>query len=342
MASLLDRQVDFVAALREAGLAVSVAESLDAVRTLERVELTDREQVRGALAATLVKRQVQRGLFDTLFDVFWPAVTGDSAAAPDDTPAAPRDPGAAPRGPLEDPGRDRLRERLADYLEQGDDAALEGIARDAVGAFGSLPGRSPGRGSWSRMSTLQRMSADTLMSQVLANVLTGQDRGGLAERRARTAVAERIRRFEQRVAADVNRRTAEQTDARDVARTAARPTVEELPFLGATRADLVALRREVGPLARRLAARLTIEQRRGRRGQLDFRRTVRASLSTGGVPMTTVHPPAAPRPGPTSSCSATSASRSPRLRTSRCCSSTRCASSSAGCGPSGSSTRWTS
>ena len=87
---------------------------------------------------------------------------------------------------------------------------------------------------------------------------------------------------------------AELTDADTVARTAVRPTIERVNFLGATRADLAALRREIQPLARRLASRLAIDQRRGKRGQLDFRRTIRASLSSGGVPITTHHRPRRP------------------------------------------------
>jgi len=47
---------------------------------------------------------------------------------------------------------------------------------------------------------------------------------------------------------------------------------------------MAALRRALVPLTRRLAVRLAKKRRRGRRGPLDFRRTVRASLSTGGVP----------------------------------------------------------
>jgi hypothetical protein len=41
------------------------------------------------------------------------------------------------------------------------------------------------------------------------------------------------------------------------------------------------------PLARRLARRLAMKRRHARRGRLDVRRTVRASLSTGGVPFDT-------------------------------------------------------
>jgi uncharacterized protein with von Willebrand factor type A (vWA) domain len=107
-------------------------------------------------------------------------------------------------------------------------------------------------------------------------------------------INERIARFDERVAADVRRRLAELTDAESVARTSVRPSIERVSFLAATRTDLVALRREIQPLARRLAARLTIDQRHGRRGPLDFRRTMRSSLSSGGVPMQTHHRPKRP------------------------------------------------
>jgi uncharacterized protein with von Willebrand factor type A (vWA) domain len=292
--TLVDRHVEFVAALREAGLSVSVAEGLDALRSMQAVDLLDREQLRAALAAALVKRQPHRPAFDTVFDVFYPPVTGETAAPPSATEPPARDPDAAPRGPLEDPVRDRIRADLAAYLRDGDPRLLDVVAREAVAAFGSVPGRTPGQGSWSRMAVLERVSAQTLLAGLLEQVLSGQDRGGLAERRARTLLTERIARFEQRVDVDVRRRLAEQSDATRVARTAARPTIERVNFLGATRTDLVAMRREIQPLARRLASRLAIDQRRGKRGQLDFRRTIRASLSSGGVPVTTHYRPRRP------------------------------------------------
>jgi uncharacterized protein len=292
--TLLDRHVGFVAALRAAGLTVSVAEGIDAVESMRAVDLLDREQLRAALAATLVKRQQHRPAFDTVFDVFYPPVTGESAVAPSDTVPPERDADAAPRGPLEDPVRDRIRADLAEFLRDGDERLLEAVAREAVAAFGVVAGRTRGQSSWSRMAVLERVSAQTLMAGLLEQVLNGQDRGGLAERRARTLINERIARFENRVTVDVSRRLAELSGADSVARTAARPPIERVNFLGATRADLVALRREIQPLARRLATRLAMDQRRGRRGQLDFRRTIRASLSSGGVPLTTHHRPRRP------------------------------------------------
>jgi uncharacterized protein with von Willebrand factor type A (vWA) domain len=144
------------------------------------------------------------------------------------------------------------------------------------------------------MAVLERVSPQTLMAGLLEGFLTGQERGGLAERRVRTLINDRIARFERRVDVDVRRRLAELTDAQSVARTATRPTIERVNFLGATRNDLIALRREIQPLARRLASRLAIDHRHGKRGQLDFRRTIRASLSSGGVPITTHHRPRRP------------------------------------------------
>ena len=292
--TLLDRHVEFLAALREAGLPVSIAEGIDAAESLRAVDLRDREQLRAAFAATLVKRRHHRPAFDTVFDVFFPPVTGQSAAPPSATEVPARDPDAAHRGPLEDPLRDRVRADLFRALLEGGEGQLEAVARDAVGAFGEVRSGTPGRASWSRMAVLQRVSPETLMAGLLDAFLAGQARGGLAERQARTLLAERIERFTRRVDVDVRRRLAELSDAESVARTARRPTIDQVNFLSATRADLVALRREIQPLARRLAARLAIDKRRGRRGQLDFRRTIRASLSSGGVPVQTLYRPRRP------------------------------------------------
>ena len=45
------------------------------------------------------------------------------------------------------------------------------------------------------------------------------------------------------------------------------------------------MRRLIYPLSRKLATRLAARRRRARRGQIDLRRTLRRSMSTGGVPV---------------------------------------------------------
>ena len=53
----------------------------------------------------------------------------------------------------------------------------------------------------------------------------------------------------------------------------------------ATREELAMLHRVLQPLSRKLAVRLARKRRHGRKGPLDFRATMRRSLSTGGVPI---------------------------------------------------------
>jgi hypothetical protein len=66
-----------------------------------------------------------------------------------------------------------------------------------------------------------------------------------------------------------------------------RPLLEDLDLGYATTVELADLGRTVRPLARKLATRVALKHKRSRRGRLDVRRTVRHSLSTGGVPFET-------------------------------------------------------
>ena len=74
---LVDRHIAFLEALRGAGLSVSLAEDLDAVAALSALPWDERSTVRDAYAATLVKKQVQRSTFETIFDVYFPALVGE-------------------------------------------------------------------------------------------------------------------------------------------------------------------------------------------------------------------------------------------------------------------------
>ncbi|WP_068929092.1 VWA domain-containing protein [Planobispora rosea] len=296
---MLDRHVGFVHALRETGLPVSLAEGLDAARALTVIDLTERESLRAAYAATLVKRPSHRPGFDTLFDLWFPpATTGLYGPRPGSGDGTGTGTGTGDSSDLDTAELPELRDRLAGLLAAeggGTDGGdgMNAFARAMVERFGRQPA-SPGRQNWFSYPVLRALSPETLMARLLAEVLAGQERGGLAEKVARQRIERNIERFKQAVSTDVRRRIAEDSGIERIARSAVRPPLEQLDFLRITRADLAELRREVYPLARRLAARLTVKHRLGHRGRLDFRRTVRASLSTGGVPLTTYLKPRRP------------------------------------------------
>ncbi|MBD3141743.1 vWA domain-containing protein [Microbispora bryophytorum] len=294
-ASLVDRHVGFVHALREAGLPVSPAEGLDAAHALMVVDLTERETLREAYAATLVKRPAHRPGFDLLFDLWFPPVIGGTQEGPKESTAESTTEGAAVVETAAPPELPELRERLAELL-MGDpaDPAFREFARAMVGRFGQVQA-APGRQSWFSFPVLRALSPETLVARMLTAML--DERGGLPEKVARRHISRTIEAFTEAVASDVRRRIAEESGIEKIARSAVRPPIDRVDFLRATKEELARLRREVYPLARRLATRLSIRQKRGRRGRLDFRRTMRASLSTGGVPLTThLRPPRPHRP----------------------------------------------
>jgi uncharacterized protein len=287
---LVEREIGFFHALRDAGLGISLAEVLDATRALGVVDLMEREQLREAWAACVLKRPAHRPTFDTLFDLWFPAVLGDPSgwAEADDVDAEPGEEGESEPG---DPAV--MRELLRDLLLDGDEEAMRRFVRKVVSDLGRSD-TAPGRQSWFSYRVLRSLSPETLMASLLESLLAGQQRGGLAEKVARQTITERIRQFQEMVEAEVRRRLAEDRGVEQISKNAVQPLAEQVDFLRASRDDMAELRRQVFPLARRLATRLTARRRLGDSGRLDFRRTVRASLATGGVPLVTHHRPHKP------------------------------------------------
>lgn len=65
---------DFIGALREAGLPVSPAESLDALNAIKLLGLENRKTTKTVLALTLVKRQTDQVIYEQLFDLYFTGV----------------------------------------------------------------------------------------------------------------------------------------------------------------------------------------------------------------------------------------------------------------------------
>ena len=309
---LLARHLAFLEALRGAGLPVSLAEGVDAVDALGTIGWRDRDVVHDTYAATLLKRHAQRPTFDALFDLYFPRMIGGGVAeqareaGAGDERADAADTADGQDGQRHGGARDNaaaltdFRERLADALAGGDERATSALAAEAVSRFGAMPGRGPGLSSWSAYTALQRVAPSELVDRIVQGLLDGvadqaaapDAEGALAD--ARRRAEGRVGDFTRRVEDDARRRIAEEKGPDHVADVAVRPSLDQLAFTTARRADLEDLRREIYPLARRLAARLTQQHHAHRRGPLDVRRTVRASMSTGGVPLTTHHRPRRP------------------------------------------------
>jgi uncharacterized protein with von Willebrand factor type A (vWA) domain len=254
---VLDLLAGFVGELRAAGLPVSLTENVDAMQAVVHVPLDDRDALRVAMAATLVKRPEHRPAFDAVFDAFFsipPGWAGDDAG--DD-----------------DAGAD-LSDLLDAALQSGDDEALRRVARLAVARLAGMESGRGVRGSAYVFQTLRLLDLDGALARLLSGA-------GWLDRDDLVVAATRVRA---EVESEVRRKLVAERGPAVVARSVRRPLPEDVDFLHASREDLAALHRSLRPLARRMAARLARRRRQGRHGRLDFRRTLRRSLSTGGVP----------------------------------------------------------
>ncbi|MFC6149502.1 vWA domain-containing protein [Mumia xiangluensis] len=281
--SLPGRLVAMVEALRGHGMVVGTSETVDAAQVMGVLTLADRDLLREGLAAALIRRTGQRRVFDAVFDVYFPAAVGARTSVredgADDGTASPT---ARPRGVVE------VRDELVEALAQGGREALEDVAAAAVDALGAIQaGSGPGAAGagWSARQTLEQLRPQTAIVRALAQ---RGSTAGFGERLDRDEVRRDVERFRELVQTEASRRTAEVRGRDRVAKYAVRPDASQVEFLAASREQVLELRRTVQPLARRLATRLSARRRRRNRGQVDIRRTLRRSMSYGGVPLNPV------------------------------------------------------
>ncbi|MFA9430829.1 VWA domain-containing protein [Egicoccus sp. AB-alg2] len=279
----LQRVLDFVQALRRAGVGATQSEAIDAVRALPHLDLLDRAQLREALAAVTVTSQTHRRAFDDLFELYFPA----RRAEPDDTPPVTDE-------PADELDPDDYLSDLLDRLMEGDDEAIRQMARLAVEQFGRVEGRDGGV-SYFQYKVFRAVDLQQLLRDMLARAVDDEDRlTPLQERLYRDEFEARLRAFQQEVEAEIRRRAAAQRGLEQVADRMTRPPVEELDFFHLSAEDQAQLRAQIRPLARKLATRVSVKRKHGKDGRLDVRRTVRQSLSTGGVPFDPMFRPRRP------------------------------------------------
>ncbi|MCZ7534544.1 MAG: VWA domain-containing protein [Acidimicrobiia bacterium] len=294
--AMLDIFQGFVHELRAAGLPVSMTENLDAMTAVEHVPFEDREALKSALAATLVKRHGHWKVFDTVFDVYFSFLSrgvdggGADGTAPegDDDELAQQLMQAAMQGggAMGEVSNEDLARMLLDALMNMDRDVLRAIAGAAVTRFAGMePGRPVG-GAYYLYRTLRQLDSEGLVAKMMAQAREKGEVGerDLDERLAREEFESRLKALKEIIEAEIRRRLVADRGVEAMARTLRKPLPEDVDFMHASREEMQSLQKAIYPLTRALAARLAQRRRRRNRGHLDFRATVRHSLSYGGVP----------------------------------------------------------
>ncbi len=296
--TVLDLMSGFIAELRKAGLPVSLTENLDAMEAVKEIPIEDRQAFKYALAATLVKSNSHWRAFETIFEVYF-SLRGPEHQIPSEMTDAEAElwreeqemqqqgEGAAGSGGgMDSLTPEEIAQMLMQALMNGDQAMMRALARQSVQRFAGMePGRPVG-GTYYLYRTLRNLDLDNMLDKLMeANrEQAAQDLTKLEERLEKDEFESRIEQFKQEVEAEIRRRLVADRGAEAMAKTLRKPLPEDVEFMHANKEEMQSLKKALQPLTRKLAAKLARKRRHGRRGPLDFRATVRSSLSYGGVP----------------------------------------------------------
>ena len=275
--------------LRAVGFPISPSEKADALKALCCIAWNERESVRAALGATLVKRADHLGAFRAIFDIFF------SLPGPSESPDASEFvEGRRVQGPASPFRQVRALSRLdraglSGVLQRsvvsGDRTVQRLVAQEAVARYsGFQPGRLV-NGSYYVMRTLRELdlaSATNAFSSETAAALASGELDALGARLRNDQLFVELDLLRKEVEVEVRRLVANDRGASALARALRKPLPEDMDLMSARGGELDALRDAAGSLALRLADKL---KRRQGRDQINHRRTIHRSMAYGGVPV---------------------------------------------------------
>ncbi|MFN8161636.1 MAG: VWA domain-containing protein [Solirubrobacterales bacterium] len=272
---LAPKIVAFCEELRGEGVAVGTSEILDAFGALEQIPWGRQEDFREALAATIAKSQEDRRVFELLFERYFFRGAEAEAVERELTEEGTRHEGG------ERLDIDQLREAIREAIVAGNDGEMRDLARLAIAAFGR-------RGEGSGVVGVDVQRIRRTLGLAAGTQPPAEDGSGEPVKLDR----EQLNRFERHLRRELERGLIERTRTLPPSR----PLAELDRTLPTTAAqDLAAVHRAVAQMKRRLAT-LGHEHRGRRRDRaVDVRRTMRASLQTGGVPLSLRYRPRRPR-----------------------------------------------
>lgn len=261
--------LDFFRAARSAGLRISPAESIDAVRAVEVVGFEERERLRDTLSLVLAKTMEEKRLYGECFDLFFNRGSFKGEAPPP--------PEAAPPGPDASPGGDSAGDgggALARMLLEGDQAALATAMEAAAAAVGLSNIALFTQVNLFTRRIMEQMGLRALEEEIMRD---GEAAGRLRQGRdwLREQVRDFVRQHLKLFAEGENERTRESR-------------LQRMRLTAIDRRDHDRMRVLVRAMARRLATLYGRNRKRDRRGQLDTRRTLRRNMGWGGTPFLTV------------------------------------------------------
>jgi len=275
------RMVEFIRALRAAGIRISIAESEDAMNGVNSIGLSDVNNFRTTLKSTLVKEHRDQDTFEYFFPLFFSSNTPNLDDILEQLTQEEQEMlQQAMQEAMMD--MDSLRELLEQLLngEQFTEEQLRQMAEQSgVPSGDQMYQRAWFERRMMRQSGMNRL--DRLIDQLLqelANMGMDQEALNALEQQLRDNFEGLADQISQYVGASLAQQMAQrEPEPKD--------DILDVPFQRLNQHDLDQIRDEVRKLAAKLRTRAALRQKRYKSGQFDPRRTIRSNMRYGGVPM---------------------------------------------------------
>jgi uncharacterized protein len=269
----------FFRAARGAGVRVSPAESIDAMKAVADVGFADRGILRDTLLLTLAKSQDEKQALGDTFDLFFSQPEVKDEAAPEDAAedaasnAAPNAAGETAEAGTPPPELGELAQML---MSQDRNAVAAALANAANAASLSDIRYFTQRGIFSTR-ILNQLGIERLRDDLDALTSTNPAE---AER-----LAGALKALRENVSEMVSRALV--LYGREESENLRNEILRNAPLARLERRQIEQMKALIHAIARRLRERYSKPRKRQRRGHLDIRRTLRRNAAWGGVPFLT-------------------------------------------------------
>ncbi len=275
------RMIEFVRALRAAGVRVSLAESQDAMFAVDHSGVRNQATFKSSMKATLVKNHRDQPIFDYFFPLFFknnkPPLQNILEQLSPEQEQLLQEALQSMMGDL-----DALRDLLQRLLEGRE------FSDEELQQLGESSGLAQGDEMYMRNWFERRMNRQaglTQLERMLDDLLEELAQLGMSDEalaQLEEMLRENLQGLSEQISQYVGSSLAEQMAEQEPRE---RPDLLDVPLQRLSSGDIEDVRDEVRRLAARLRTRAALRQKRAKSGQFDPRKTIRKNMRYGGVPM---------------------------------------------------------
>ena len=276
-----NRMIEFVRALRAAGVRVSLAESQDAMFAVDHSGVRNQATFKSSMKATLVKNHRDQPIFDYFFPLFFknnkPPLQNILEQLSPEQEQLLQEALQSMMGDL-----DALRDLLQRLLEGRE------FSDEELQQLGESSGLAQGDEMYMRNWFERRMNRQaglTQLERMLDDLLEQLAQLGMSDEalaQLEEMLRENLQGLSEQISQYVGSSLAEQMAEQEPRE---RPDLLDVPLQRLSSGDIEDVRDEVRRLAARLRTRAALRQKRAKSGQFDPRKTIRKNMRYGGVPM---------------------------------------------------------